>query len=154
MLILFILGCGGGTHIVGGGTIDLMDGTYIGYPSEGSTAEGVKVRDEDSTLAMRFYAKDEELWTLMSFRGDMVVDGIVLKEEDCTIEGMTVDGAILTSSVELSGMTFNMTGLFDDGRSSLALVVTNLGSLTLLRQGGAGDTGSGDTGDTGTAGRR
>lgn len=153
-MVLLLVACGsdGGTHAKGGETIDLVDGTYIGYPAEGNPAKGVRVKDPDSTFAVRFYEHEGELWAFVSFRGKMVVRafglGIVLTEEDATVEGVTVDGDDLTCQVQLDGIDFDVTGLFHDNRSSLYLDVTDIGTMTLYRQGDWWDTGdtAGDTG--------
>jgi hypothetical protein len=149
ILLLVACGSGGGTHVVGGETIDLVDGTYVGYPAEGDPAEGVRVRDADSTFAVRFYEHEGDLWAFVSFRGEMVVRalglGIVLTAEDVTIEGVTVSGNDLSCAIELAGINFDVTGLFADERESLYLDVTDIGTLTLSRQGDGEDTG-GDTG--------
>jgi len=75
MMILLLVACNsdGGSHAKGGETIDLVDGTYIGYPAEGEPAKGVRVRDDDSTFAVRFYEHENELWAYVSFRGRMTV---------------------------------------------------------------------------------
>lgn len=136
MLMVMMIACSDPSS-QGGTTIDLVDGTYIGYPAEGDPADGVRVRNEDSTLAVRFYEQDSELWAFVSFRGRMVVNGLVIKEEDSTIEGVTVDGTDLWCTVAFVGFRFGVTGLFTDDLGSLYLDISNVGTMTLDRQGGA-----------------
>lgn len=136
MLMVMMIACSDPSN-PGGTTIDLVDGTYIGYPADGDPADGVRVRNEDSTLAVRFYEQDSDLWAFVSFRGRMVVDGLVLKEEDSTIEGVTVDGTDLWCTVAFVGFRFGVTGKFSDDLGSLYLDISNVGSMTLDRQGGA-----------------
>ncbi len=154
MLILLLVACdsGGGSHAKGGVTINLVDGTYIGYPAEGEPAKGVRVRDADSTFAIRFYEHESDLWAFVSFRGWMTVRAygliITLKAEDATVEGVTVDGDNLQSTVRFDGIDFDVTGLFEDNRATLYLDIEDIGTMTLERQGDNWD--SGDTaGDTG-----
>jgi len=149
--VLLLVACGsdGGTHAKGGETIDMVDGTYVGYPAEGDPADGVRVADADSTFAVRFYEHDAELWAFVSFRGKMIIRklglAIIVKVEDATVEGVTVDGDDLRCQVELNGIDFDVTGLFHDDRASLYLDVTDIGTMTLERQGDNWDTG-GDSG--------
>ena len=92
---------------------------------------GVRVADEDSTLDVRFYEHEAELWAFVSFRGKMAVRGVVFTAEDLTIEGVTVDGDDLTTEVRLDGLQFGVTGRFEDEDQSLALDIEDIGALPL-----------------------
>lgn len=133
MFMTWMLACSAPNAWVGE-TIDLVDGTYVGYPADGDPAKGVKVRDANSTLTVQFYEQNRELWALVSFRGRMVVKGWVIKAEDSTIEGVTVDGDDLWCQMVMDGVNFGVTGLFMDDRASLYLDITRIGTLTLYRE--------------------
>lgn len=132
MFIILLLACGSGSsHSPGGETIDIVEGTYTGYLAEGDMDFGVRVADEDSTLDVRFYEHEAELWAFVSFRGKMAVRGVVFTAEDLTIEGVTVDGDDLTTEVRLDGLQFGVTGRFEDEDQSLALDIEDIGALPL-----------------------
>ncbi len=144
MFMILLLACGAGT-IAPGRTIDIIDGTYVGYPADGEPADGVRVLNTDSFLTVTFYDRESVLWAFVGFRGRMVVQGLVIKFEDSWIEGVTVDGDDLWCEVALNGVAFDVTGLFADERASLYLDITGVGTMTLYRQGPVDDTG-GDSG--------
>ena len=127
MLLALMVACNAG----GGETIDLIEGVYVGFPAEGDPVDGVNVTDADSIFEIEFYEHDRELWADLAFDGEMVIHWFVIKEENNTIEGVTVDGLDLTCVVMIEEFSFNVEGLFSSDFESLHLDVTSVGTMTL-----------------------
>ena len=122
-------------HACGAGeveTIDMVQGTYVGFPADGDMAESVRITDDETTITIRFKDEDSDLWADVSLRGEVVALAITFTAEDSTIEGVTVDGNDLACKIDLGGFVFNVVGLFADARSSLFLDIEGLGAMTLF----------------------
>jgi len=128
MIMALLVACGTG----GGETIDMVDGTYVGFPANGDMEDGIQVRDEDTTITVRFRDEESELWASISLRGEIVAHGLTFTAEDTTIKGVTVDGNDLACQIDLGGFVFDVTGLFAAERASLSLDIDGLGTMTLF----------------------
>lgn len=131
MFGLLFLACAG---TGGGETIDIIEGTYLGFPGDGSPVDGVQVLDKDSTFKIEFYEHDRELWADLDFDGKMNIHGFVIEHEDNTIEGVTVDGTTLACVVLIEGFSFKVDGQFSSAFLSLDLSVQSIGTMTLFLQ--------------------
>jgi hypothetical protein len=128
MIVMLVMACGGS----GGETIDLVEGTYRGFPADGEPDDGVRVNDEGSTFTIAFFEHDTELWADLDFRGKMTIHGFVIKEEENTIEGVTVDGTDLACKVFIEGFSFQVEGVFSADFGSLFLDVQHVGTMTVF----------------------
>lgn len=130
MIALLLAGCLSGK----GETIDIIKGTYLGFPWDGKPVDGVKVEERDSTFQIEFYEHEQELWADLAFDGRMIIYGFVIENEDNTIEGVTVDGVDLACVVFIEGFSFKVEGLFSSDFVSLFLDVQSIGTMTLFLQ--------------------
>lgn len=128
MMMALLVACGAG----GGETVDMVDGTYVGFPADGSMEDGIQVKDDETTITIRFRDEESELWAGVSLRGKIVALGLTFTAEDTTIEGVTVRGDDLACQIDLGGFAFDVTGLFADERASLFLDIDGLGTMTLF----------------------
>lgn len=128
MITLLLVGCLSGK----GETIDIIEGTYLGFPADGISVDGVRVEEQDSTFEIEFYEHDRELWADLDFDGRMIIYGFVIEHEDNTIEGVTVDGTDLACIVLIEGFSFQVDGRFSTDFVSLFLDVQSFGTMTLF----------------------
>lgn len=126
--MLLLWGCGA----TGGETIDIVEGRYLGHPSEGKPDDGVRTPDADTTFGILFREHDRELWADVELNGAMVLHGITVEDEEDTIEGVTVDGNELSSALKVEGIVFAVDGRFKDNRASLSIDVQHVGQMTLF----------------------
>lgn len=127
MLMVLLMACDG----AGGETVDIVEGTYVGHPSEGTPEEGVTTPDPDTTFTIEFRKEGDELWADIRLHGTMVIHGAPVEDDDNTIEGVTVDGTNLDCSLTIDVFTFDVTGTFSGDFAALAIDVQHVGTMTL-----------------------
>lgn len=130
MITLLLVGCLSGK----GETIDIIEGTYLGYLRDGTSVDGVQVEEKDSTFKIEFYEHTRELWADLDFDGRMNIYGFVIEHEDNTIEGVTVDGTTLACVVLIEGFSFKIDGRFSSDFVALSLNVQSIDTMTLFLQ--------------------
>ncbi len=112
-------------------TIDMVEGTYRGFPADGEPDDGVSIPDSDTTFEVRFFDHNHELWADIEIDGAIIIHGIKIEDDENTIEGVTVDGTDLTCALTVEFFTFQIVGSFSGDFSALAIDVDSIGSMDL-----------------------
>ncbi len=123
---LLLVGCE-----AGGETIDMVEGTYMGFPADGEPDEGVSILDSDTVFEVRFFDQDRELWADIEIDGAIIIHGIKIEDDENTVEGVTVDGTDLTCALTVELFTFQIVGFFSSDFRRLAIDIDSIGSMSL-----------------------
>lgn len=127
---------------VPGETVEVYEAAYAGELVQKDLAPDITILEEGTALSVALYEDADVLWADVTFTGKIAQGILVLAgPQDDSIEGVTIEGDVLTCTYASAMGVLEVHGTFRASRGVLDLVVEKVGSVTLER------TWSADTGE-------